>query len=159
MRNLVFFLLCLVGLSACIDDMPPVRSGAIIYDGVHAAPRNAMETGPAAASRALSDDQLHALDQWLHSHRANWVMLAYAPPRPSISIALIHTDGTRSNLDIILKSYTGAPSQLLVLTRRDSNGKFLDAASRQLSNEEVSDVEGLLAATTTAFRPSAHADL
>jgi hypothetical protein len=145
MRNLVFFLLCLIGLSGCIEDMPPIRSGVLVYDGVHSAPLNATKTGPAVESRALSDGQLHALDQWVHSHRSSWVMLAYAPPSPSISAALIHVDGTRSDLDIILKSYTGTPSQSLVLTRRDSSGKFVDAASRQLSNEEVSDIEGIFA--------------
>ena len=147
MRNLVFFLLCAIGLSACIDDMPPIRSGAVVYDDVHTAPIDAKATGPAAEPRALSDGQLHALDQWLHAHRASWDMLTYAPPRPSTSVALIHTDGTRSDLNIILKTYGGAPSQLLVLTRRDRDGKFIDAASRQLSNEELSDVERLLAVT------------
>jgi hypothetical protein len=145
MRNLVFFLLCLIGLSACIEDMPPIRSGTVVYDDIHSAPLNMKETAPTAQSRMLSDDQLHALDQWLHAHRSSWEMLAYAPPRPSISVALVHTDGTRSDLNIILKSYNGTPSQLLVLTRRDRDGKFVDAASRQLSNEELSGVEGLLA--------------
>lgn len=145
MRNLVFLLVCLIGLSACLEHTPPIRSGTVVYDSVHSGPLAAPKIGPASQSRVLSAGQLHALDQWLHSHRSSWGFLVDTSPRSSVKVALVHDDGTRSDLDIILKWYTGKPVQLLVLTRRDRNGKFVGAASRQLSNEDISDLEGLLA--------------
>jgi len=145
MRNLAFLLVCLMGLNACLEYTPPIRSGMVVYDSAHSAPLAAPEIGPASQSRVLSDGQLHELDQWLRSHRSSWGFLVDAPPHPSISVALVHDDGTRSELDIILRWYTGKPAQLLVLTRRDRNGKFMDGASRQLSNEDISGLEGLLA--------------
>jgi hypothetical protein len=47
MRNLVFLLLCLIGLSACLEDTPPIRFGMIVYDSVHSAPLSAPDIGPA----------------------------------------------------------------------------------------------------------------
>jgi hypothetical protein len=125
--------------------MPPIRSGTVVYDSVHPAPSTAAETGPGPASRELSDGQVHALDQWLHAHRSNWDMLVYAPPRASISVALVLADETRSDLNLTLASYAGKGAPLLVLTRRDRDGKFMDVASRQLSNDDVAALEGLLA--------------
>lgn len=144
MRNFVLLLLCLMGLTACLQDAPPIRSGTVVYDSLHSVPLVTPEISPAMQSRVLTAAQLHALDQWLHSHRSSWAFLSYASPRPSISVALIHDDGTRSDLGIILKGYTGKPTPFLVLTRRDHNGLFVDAASRQLSNEDISDLERLL---------------
>lgn len=80
----------------------------------------------------------------LYSHQSGWGFLANAPPRPSINVMLIHDDGTRSDLDIILRWYTGKPVQVLVLTRRDRNGNLVDAGSRQLSDDDIVDPDRLL---------------
>jgi hypothetical protein len=146
MRNLAFLLVCLIGLGGCLEDAPPIRSGTVAYDSVHSATFAAPGVGPTLQSRALSASQLQALDQWLHSHRLGWGLLFASPPRPSISVAVVHDDGTKSELGIILKWYTAAkPVQLLVLRRRDHNEKVLDVAIRYLSNEEIADLEGILA--------------
>lgn len=147
MRNLALLLVCLISLGGCLEDAPPpIRYGTVAYDSVHSATFVAPEVGPTLQSRVLSASQLQALDQWLHSHRLGWGLLFASPPRPSISVAVVHDDGTRSELDIILKWYTAAkPVKLMALRRRDRTGKVLDVGIRNLSNEEIADLKGILA--------------
>lgn len=146
MRNIVLLLICLFGLLACVEDMPPIASGTAVYDTDRSSPSSAVtENGQAKQAVVLSAGQIQKLDQWLHSHRSGWTFLAGPPPRASIRISLVHNDGTRSDLDIILISYTGQPARQLVLTRQDHGGGILDKAARTLSNEEVAEFQGLIA--------------
>lgn len=146
MRKLIFSLSCLIALSACIEDTPPINAAMVVDDSAFSAPFIAKEPGQLPPSRALSPDQIGVLGQWLHAHRSGWDFLAGSPPRPSIEVILVHDDGTRSRLDIITNWYGATSARLLVLWREDQNGKVLDAAIRKLSSEELATLERLLAA-------------
>jgi hypothetical protein len=144
MRNLIFLLMCLTGLSGCYVQTPPIRSATVVYDNVYSALSPLIETDGARQSSTLSASQIYALDQWLYSHQLNWSLLVSSPPRPSISITLFHDNGTRSALDFILRWYGGKPVKLLVLWRQDDTGKSLGGVIRQLSNEDLSLLEHFL---------------
>ena len=71
-------------------------------------------------------------------------MLFAPPPGSSIGVALVHEDGSQSELGIILHWYDGAPARRLILTQKDHDGKIVEIVTQKISDEEISYLVSLL---------------
>jgi len=144
MKNTLCLLVCLLGLSACTKNIPPINSAMVMYDYTRSPPSTVTEGGQVLPSRTLPVDQLQTLNKWFRFHRSDWGILSGPLPRSSIEVALVHEDGSQSDLSIILHWYGGEPARLLILRLKDRDGKSKDIATRTLTDDDISSLGRLL---------------
>ena len=78
----------LVGLMACREDIAPIVSGEVSFRGYDGA----------NYERALTQNQLSQLTDWLKEHRSGWGMQLVTDPLPSTVCTMRHSDGQTSAL-------------------------------------------------------------
>lgn len=102
MKAMLIAVLCALPLFGCFGntkpDMAPIVGGEVINPGV--------------GRYTLAPDQLAGCIEWLKTYREDWGTLRARPPSPVQSVALSHSDGSRTYLEF----YTG---------RSGWNGKML----------------------------------
>jgi hypothetical protein len=125
------------------QEWPPLVSGVVFDGGLYLGQfTRKLENGQPAKSWPLSEVQLQKLYSWLQSHKSGWTMVVATPPPPSFSILLVHSDGTRTQLD--LYSQNESWQRAIGFIRFDGDGHFLRRGQMSRTADEVSHLKALL---------------
>ena len=138
MKSLLFALCFIFLLASCRQEMAPIEKGAVVEGG-------ALSNMVAKGSRTwqLSKSQLEQCARWLKSHESGWHMVVASPPFPSYSVLLIHTDGSRTQIDMF--SVNESWRKTVHVFSSDKNGKFIFGGMQQVAEQELNSLKTSLA--------------
>lgn len=117
--------------------MAPIENGVVVDGG---ALGNMVAKG--SHSWPLSKPQLQQCAAWLKSRESGWHMVVASPPFPSYSVLLVHTDGSRTQVDMF--SVNESWRKTVHVFSRDKNGKFIFGGMQQVAKPELDTLKAAL---------------
>lgn len=136
-KTLLLALCCIFSLTSCRQDMAPIENGVVVNGG-------ALGNMVAKGSRSwpLSKPQLEQCAAWLKSRESGWHMVVASPPFPSYSVLLVHTDGSRTQVDMF--SVNESWRKTVHVFNSDKNGKFIFGGMQQIAEPELETLKNAL---------------
>ncbi|WP_162084475.1 hypothetical protein [Sulfuriferula nivalis] len=125
MKSLISLtLLCVVFLSGCKHEIPPLIAGEV-------------RVSNSGKVIQMSPEQLKLLQAWLEKNLSNWGRCLYTPPAPSVIILLHYADGSQSAMSLLKFPAEIKQTTLLASHLIGSNLSEQPCAVQSFSENEV----------------------
>lgn len=129
LRNKIFYLILLIGLTACHKEMSPITSGILTYSN---------QTG-SFNKKDISSNEIQKLSLWLDKHSNDWSGCYATPTGPLFSVELKHANGQASTLMLLSDGGTLRASHL-----DGSNKSDQPCALMTVNKQEITELRAML---------------